>query len=210
MIKPYKKLAMFGGTFSPIHNGHLAALKAYIGAVKPDVAYIIPTAVPPHKDRQDTVSDISRLEMIRIAVEDIDADCEIVVSDLEIKRGGKSYTFDTVNELLKIADEVVFFCGTDMLLTVDKWHRHDELLKIASVAYMQREDDLRYDAAVSEKARNLKTEYGTDIIALPPVSQEISSSMIRQKVFDGEDISLYVPRRVAEYIRLNGLYKPEG
>ena len=142
-MKKFKKLAMFGGTFSPIHNGHLAALKAYVDMVLPDVVYIIPTAIPPHKVREDSVSDLNRIEMIKLAVENLSLNCKIVVSDMEYKRGGKSYTVDTVDELLTIANDVWFFCGTDMLLTVDKWYNHKRLLQIASVAYMQREDDLR-------------------------------------------------------------------
>ncbi len=206
-MKKYKKLAMFGGTFSPIHNGHLAALKAYADVLKPDAVYIVPTAIPPHKVREDSAGDSDRFTMIKLAVEDLKLDCDIVVSDIEFKRGGRSYTVDTVKAFLHIADEVCFFCGTDMLLTVDKWYRHEELLKIASIAYMQREDDLRYDAAVSTKARELKEKYGTSIIALPPISDEISSSMIRQAVHGEKDISKLVPRKVADYIAENRLYR---
>ncbi len=206
-MKKFKKLAMFGGTFSPIHNGHLAALKAYVDIVAPDVVYIIPTAVPPHKVREDSVSDFDRLEMIKLAVENFRLICEIVVSDMEFKRGGKSYTVDTVEELLTFADNVCFFCGTDMLLTVDKWYNHEKLLRIASVVYMQREDDLRYDGAVNAKARELRATFGTDIVALPPVSDEISSSMIRNAVKNSKDISGYVPQKVAEYILENRLYR---
>lgn len=206
-MKKFKKLAIFGGTFSPIHNGHLAALKAYIEVVAPDVVYIIPTAVPPHKIRDDSVSDSDRLEMIKLAVGNLSLNCKIVVSDMEFKRGGKSYTVDTVEELLTVAEEVCFFCGTDMLLTVDQWYNHEKLLRIASVAYMQREDDLRFDGQVSAKARELRKTYGTDVIALPPVSDEISSSMVRNAVKNGNDISGYVAQKVADYILENQLYR---
>ena len=206
-MKKYKKLAMFGGTFSPIHNGHIAALKAYGEEIHPDVVYIVPTATPPHKVRDDTVSDSDRIEMINLALNGFSIDCEIVISDIEFKRGGKSYTVDTVKELLKIAEKVFFFCGTDMLLTVDMWHEHKKLLSIASIAYMQREDDLRYDAEVSTKARELTALYGTEIVALPPVSDEISSSMVREAVYSGQDITHLVPKNVAEYIAEHHLYK---
>ncbi len=206
-MKKYKRLAMFGGTFSPIHNGHLAALKAYVELVNPDAVYIVPTATPPHKMREDSVADDDRLTMIKLAVENLNLKCETVVSDIEFVRGGKSYTIDTVDEFLKFAYEVYFFCGTDMLLTVDKWYNHERLLKIASIAYMQREDDLRYDAEVAEKARLLSKLYGTKIVALPPVSEEISSSMVRSAVKNGEDISRFVPKKVDEYIKEKELYR---
>lgn len=206
-MKPYKKLAVFGGTFSPVHNGHLLALKAYAEAVRPDVVYVIPTAVPPHKTREDDATDAQRLEMLRLAVASVGLPCEAVISDMEIHRGGKSYTVDTVAELTNIANEVVIYCGTDMLLTLDKWYDFKRLLALASVAYMQREEDHRYAAALAEKAKDLTQNYGARLLALAPFPQEISSSEIREAVQAGKDISAYVPSAVAQYIAKEGLYK---
>lgn len=206
-MKQYKKLAVFGGTFSPVHNGHLLALKAYAEAVRPDVVYIIPTAVPPHKTREDTATDAQRLAMLRLAVASVDLPCEAVISDMEIRRGGKSYTVDTVTELKNIADEVVIYCGTDMLLTLDKWYHFELLLSLASVAYMQREEDHRHAAALAEKASVLTQKYGARLLALSPFPQEISSSEIREAVQVGKDVSAYVPSAVAQYIAKEGLYK---
>ncbi|MBE6679469.1 MAG: nicotinate (nicotinamide) nucleotide adenylyltransferase [Ruminococcaceae bacterium] len=206
-MKKYKKLAMFGGTFSPMHNGHLAALSAYFDKVKPDVVFVVPTAIPPHKERDDSVSDSDRLEMIRLAVDNLRIKNNVVVSDIEFKRGGKSYTVDTVEAFLEIAEEVCFFCGTDMLLTVDSWYKHEKLLRMASVAYMQREDDSRYAEKLSAKAKKLNEKYGTEIVALPPISAEISSSMVRRAIKEGKEISEFVPANVAKYILKNGLYR---
>ena len=154
-MKKYNKLAVFGGTFSPVHNGHIAAMKTYADIVRPDALYIIPTAIPPHKDRVDTVRDTDRLSMLQLAVSGFNTECEIVVSDIEILRGGKSYTVDTVDYLLNIANEVIIYCGTDMILTLDKWHDFDRLLKTVSVAYMQREEDLRYSDDIEAKVKQL-------------------------------------------------------
>ncbi len=151
-MKLYKKLAVFGGTFSPVHNGHLLAMRAYAAAVKPDVLYVIPTAVPPHKKREDDASDAQRLAMLHIAAESLQLPCKAVISDMEIVRGGKSYTVDTVCILREIADEVVIYCGTDMLLTLDKWYAYKRLLQMVTVAYMQREEDGRYADRIAEKS----------------------------------------------------------
>lgn len=206
-MKKYRRLAVFGGTFSPVHNGHVEAAMAYVSAVKPDVLYIIPTAVPPHKIRTDSVSNEDRLNMLTLAFSDTCFDCEVVISDIEFNREGKSYTIDTVNYLSEIADEIFIYCGTDMLLTIDKWYQYEALLKKVSVAYMQRENDHRYADALSKKANELSLRYGTNFVALPPVSMEVSSSQIREFVKNDCVIFKYVPPSVAEYILCKKLYK---
>lgn len=206
-MKQYKKLAVFGGTFSPVHNGHLRALCAYAETVRPDVLYIIPTAVPPHKMRKDAATDVQRMDMLRLAVKTLDLPCQVVISDMEIARGGKSYTVNTVEHLQELAEEVVIYCGTDMLLTLDLWYEYKRLLQLASVAYMQREEDGRYADQMAEKAAWLTEECGARLIALPPVSVDVSSSDIRECVRRGEDITAYVPENVAAYILAEGLYR---
>lgn len=206
-MKQYKKLAVFGGTFSPVHNGHLLAMRAYAETIQPDILYVIPTAVPPHKVRKDSATDKQRLEMLQLAVQSLDVSCEVVVSDMEMERGGKSYTVDTVEQLREIAEEVVIYCGTDMLLTLDGWYNYERLLRIATVAYMQREDDGRCASEIEAKAKMLTQKYGAHVVALPPVSMEVSSSAVREKVQRGADITELVPHAVAAYIRHEGLYR---
>ena len=206
-MKKYKKLAVFGGTFSPVHNGHLHAMRAYAETVRPDVLYVIPTAIPPHKIRSDDATDEQRLHMLRIAVQSIRFPCEVVVSDIEIARGGKSYTVDTVEALHEIAEEVVIYCGTDMLLCLDEWNGAQKLLRLASVAYMQREADRRYFAAVADKAAALSEKYGTQIFERPYAAVEVSSSAVRACIRRGEDITALVGKDVAAYIRSEGLYQ---
>lgn len=208
-MKQYKKLAVFGGTFSPVHNGHLLAMRAYAETVQPDVLYVIPTAVPPHKMRKDSATDRQRLDMLHLAVRSLALPCEVVISDMEIVRGGKSYTVDTVKILREIADEVVIYCGTDMLLTLDGWYDHKQLLKLAAIAYMQREDDGRYTDAILQKVEQLTADCDARFIALPSVSAEVSSSTIRERVQRGEDITELVPESIASYIRKEGLYRGE-
>lgn len=205
-MKDLGKVAVFGGTFSPVHSGHIRAMKAYAETVKPDILYIIPTAVPPHKQRDDLATDKQRLDMLNLAAEELDVPCEVFVSDMEIVRGGKSYTSNTVSALSEVADEVIIYCGTDMILTLDEWHEVWKILKLSKVAYMQREEDLRFAQAVEVKARELSEQYGAEFIRIPYVPIEVSSSEIRDRIKRGEDITDLVPVSVAEYIRREGIY----
>lgn len=205
-MKQYKRLAVFGGTFSPVHNGHLRALVAYVQCVLPDVVYVIPTAEPPHKERSDGATDAQRLEMLRMAMENLALPCEIVVSDIEMRRKGKSYTVHTVDALAELAEEIIIFCGTDMLLTLEKWYEAPRLLRTVSVAYMQREADGRLADVLAHKEKELALKYGTRFFPLSPIAIEISSTEIRDLVHHGENISKHVPQRVAEYIAKEGLY----
>ena len=205
-MKRYKKLAVFGGTFSPVHNGHLQALTAYVQTVSPDVVFVIPTAVPPHKARTDTATDMQRLEMLRMAVATLDLPCEVVVSDMEIRRAGKSYTMLTVDALSELAEEIVIFCGTDMLFTLDTWYEAPRLLKTVSIAYMQREEGPCLASALLEKEKELAEKYGTQFFRLPAVAKEISSTQVRENVHLGKEFATLVPKCVAQYILEEGLY----
>ena len=209
-MKNYKKLLMFGGTFSPVHNGHLRAMRACFDAVCPDVMYVIPTSTPPHKTRHDDATDAERMDMLRIAVGTVQKRYNIVISDVELRRGGASYTADTVAALSALADTIVVYCGTDMLLTLDEWHDAPRLMRSAEFVCMQREDDARFAEAIKEKIEYLEKEYGARILLIPDTPIETSSSEIRARVSRGESIEGMVPEGVAAYIAAHGLYKHDN
>ncbi len=206
-MKKVSKLAVFGGTFSPVHNGHLRALRAFYETVKPDVLYMIPTAKPPHKIRQDRATDSQRLDMLRLAVKTLEPEYNVFISDIEMRRGGKSYTVDTIKALLPTADLVSVYCGTDMLLTLEQWHCFEDLLRMAQIAYMCRFGDLQTAAAAREKAMDLRRRYGADIIEIPAVPFAVSSSQIRDMVQRGKAVSALLPASVEQYIQTQGLYR---
>ena len=205
-MKVLGKVAVFGGTFSPVHNGHIRAMKAYAETVKPDILYIIPTSIPPHKKREDDATDAQRLAMLNLIAEELDVPCRVFVSSMEIMRGGISYTADTVVELNKIAEKIYLYCGTDMILTFDQWHDVWKILRLSTVAYMPREGDLRLNGEIEKKVKELSEQYMTEFVSIPAVPIEVSSSEIRDRVKRGEDISELVPSSVAEYIFREGLY----
>ena len=197
------RIGIYGGTFSPPHKGHIAAAKAFMEQMWLDFLYVIPTATPPHKEMEIPVSAKDRLEMCRLAFEELDGVC---VSDLEINRGGKSYTVDTLRELSGEDRRLFLLCGTDMMLTLDRWKDPDEIFKLCFPVYIRRENDRSLDAVIINKIAQYQRDYGKVVRRIVTDPIEISSSQIRQMIVDGEDLSGVVPKKVENYMKRNHLY----
>ena len=200
------RVGIFGGTFAPIHNGHVQAAKAFMEQMKLDYLYIMPACIPPHKQIDEYDDPIYRLKMCELAFSGIDG---VLISDLEIKRGGKSYTYDTLMEFSAPNVRLFFMCGTDMVLTFDTWYRAEDLFKLCYPVYVRRENDPIMTQRIVEKINGYYQKYGVMFrrIVTEPIS--ISSTQIRKKVCAGEDISTLVPMPVAKFIAENGLYRKE-
>lgn len=198
-----KSIAVFGGTFNPPHVAHVAAAEAFSRRIDPDTLMIIPDFIPPHKSFAGTVTPSQRLDMCRLAFSHIK---NVVVSDMEIARGGKSYTANTLTELSRSGCDLYFLCGTDMFLTLDSWYSPETIFKLATICYVRRETDCKLDAEV-EKCRALyEKKYGARIIAIDMDTVVLSSTEVRASLSSyGE--SNAIPERVMEYIRQEGLYK---
>ena len=106
------RVGIYGGTFSPVHNGHVAAARAFMEQMWLDILYVIPTGVTPHKDMKGDATASDRLEMCRLAFGGMEG---VIVSDLEMRREGKSYTVDTLRELYDPDGRLFLLMGTDML-----------------------------------------------------------------------------------------------
>ena len=189
------KTGLFGGTFNPVHNGHVNLVKNFKEELKLDRVLVIPTAVPPHKEAECLVSSEDRLEMCRLAFEDI-----AEVSDVEIVRGGRSYTVETLEELKKIYtdDEFYFLVGSDMLLSFKRWYRWEDILSMCTLCATDRDSEKTCLEADDEL-------FGKIIFCDFPKTV-ISSSEVREKIFSGKSISESVPHEVEKYIREKGLY----
>ncbi len=201
------RVGIYGGTFAPVHNGHVAAAKAFMEQMKLDYLFIIPTCMPPHKQIDFSDDPIFRLRMCELAFQDIDG---VVISDTEIKRGGKSYTYDTLTELTRPNTRLFLMCGTDMVLTFDTWYKFEEIFKLCYPVYVRRENDPILTKRIVDKITEYYNKYGVMFRRIVTDPIELSSTQVRQKVAKGEDISGLVPARVAEFIRQNGLYRSEG
>ena len=200
------RVGIFGGTFAPIHNGHIASAKAFMEQMKLDYLYIIPTCLPPHKQIDPSDDPKHRMRMCELAFEEIDG---IVVSDLEIKRGGKSYTYDTLIELTRPDTRLFFMCGTDMVLTFDRWYRFEDIIKLCYPVYVRRENDPIMTQRIVSKITEYYEKYGVMFRRIVTEPIDISSTLVRNMVASGKDISALVPKGVAEYIKENRLYLGE-
>lgn len=193
------KYGVFGGTFDPPHVGHLALARAALEQLELDEVLWIPTNHSPFKDRIDATSARRRLKMVDLCLAD---EPQMAVSDIEIGRGGVSYTVDTLEELTMVRPgDYWFLVGADSLASLNAWRRYEHLLRlcrIAAVARPPQDPHALLDLLPPEIADR------TDIIAMEP--QDVSSSMIRQRVFYEQSVAKYLKPAVLNYIEENRLY----
>lgn len=194
-----ERFGIYGGTFNPIHNGHLHLIRAACAQLSFDRLLVVPANIPPHKAATDLASNRDRLEMARLATAGMPG---VWVSDIELRARGKSYTVLTLERLRALFPECSFtlLMGADMLESFDRWHRWRDILKLADIAAFARNEGeealLERKAALIGRARVVRVE------PLP-----LSSTLVREKVRRGEDISGLVPEPVAAYIYEKGLYR---
>ena len=200
------RVGIYGGTFAPIHNGHVAAAKAFMEQMKLDYLFIIPTYLPPHKQIDRSDDPAFRLKMCELAFEGVDG---VVISDVEILRGGKSYTYDTLKELERENTRLFLLCGTDMVLTFDQWYRFEDILKMCYPVYVRRENDALLGNRVVAKITEYYEKYGVMFRRIVTDPIPLSSTEIRRAVREGRDISSMVPKGVERFIRERGLYLEE-
>lgn len=198
------RVGIYGGTFSPVHNGHVAAAKAFMEQMWLDILYIIPTGVTPHKDMKGDATARDRLEMCRLAFAGMEG---VMVSDLEMRREGKSYTVDTLRELYDPDGRLFLLMGTDMLLTLDTWRQPEEIFRLCYPVYIRREEDAELDAAIVEKIKSYQEKYGKVVRRIIAPAVELSSTDVRAAVSEGFPIEGAVPPAVAAYIREHNLYR---
>ena len=196
-----RRVGIFGGTFNPPHIGHIEAAKAFLEKAELDKLIIMPAFIPPHKEYDATVSCDARIDMCKIAFGNIQ---KAEISTLEIKRGGKSYTYLTLQELKSPDVELYFLCGTDMILTMDSWKNPDIIFSLAKICYIRRENDEQTTGLIQEKCAEYLDKFGADVVPIDANVIEISSSEIRG---DSETRTKYLTAEVAEYISKVGLYK---
>jgi nicotinate-nucleotide adenylyltransferase len=199
-----QKIAILGGTFNPIHNGHLHLVRRFSQMIQADRVLLIPTRIPPHKAAPDLAPAQDRLQMCRLAAEPDGFE----VSDMEIRREGPSYTSDTLLELKQIYpnSELFFITGEDMFLTLEEWHNPELVYSLATICAAPRSRNgctalNQYAEKVGKKGAKTMI---CNIDYLP-----VSSTMVRNAVRRGENLLAYVPRQVADYICKHHLYMEE-
>lgn len=198
-----RKIGLLGGTFSPIHNGHLELAKRAYEAFDLDEVWFIPSGISYMKRDQKIPSGDIRLEMVRLA---IDNTPYFKASDIEIKRQGNSYTYETLEELTSLYpnDSFYFIIGDDTLFTMESWYKPEEIFKLANIIVMVRDYS---QEEVDAKCEDLNTKYNATVLSVKSPAIDISSSEIRNKIQNNLPISDMVPKNVEKYIKENQLYE---
>lgn len=196
------KIGIYGGTFNPPHTGHIKAAGDAVRDLRLDKLLIIPTAEPPHKalpEHSPTAE--NRMEMAKLAFADVE---KTEICGIELERGGKSYTIDTVKELKKLypGADMWLVMGGDMFLSIDKWYCADELMRETGIAVSDRSDE-------SEKilgfASQLREKFNARVEFIPERPIEISSTELRELLKNAGGNEFLSPA-VYAYIIKNRLY----
>ncbi len=202
-IKNLSIIPLMGGTFNPIHMGHLACAEAVRCKFGFEKIVFMPSGTPPHKP--PTVLEAEhRYEMTRLAIMD---NPNFIISDLEINRTGNTFTIDTIKEIKKIAadSEIYFITGADTVFEIETWKDVDELFTLCHFIAITRPG---YDKSALEKETEiLMRKYCSAIQLMEVPSLDISSSNIRSKIQEGQSIKYLVPEPVYDYINEHGLYQ---
>lgn len=201
------KLGIYGGTFSPPHLGHMTSARLALERLGLDKLLFIPTAIPPHKQLPEVTPPAQqRLDMTALAVDALRIPDKVEVSDLELRRGGKSYTADTLEELHREhpGDELWFLMGSDMLLSLHSWYHPERICALARLAAFARHAGER--EKLEQAADQLRRDFHAtvEILDLDEVV-DISSTQLRSGLSRGEGRGYLYPS-VYGYILRNGLY----
>ena len=219
------RIGLFGGTFNPIHYGHLRGAKEVCEGFDLQTLYFIPSALPPHKNTQDVASAADRLEMTRIAITDTP---EFILSDVELKRPGLSYTIDTVKYFknrLNTDTDLFLVMGIDAFLEIDTWKSFKHLFRMIPMIIMTR-PPLQAEShsmgrkimtafireKISDSCRFSAEDGGYHCDGYQPVYRfnismlDISGTKIRKRIQQGQSIRFLVPERVETYIHERGIY----
>lgn len=193
---------MFGGSFNPIHIGHVQLAQAFVKKLNLDRVLVIPTFIPPHKQYDYSVLPLDRLEMCRLAVKSLPF---AEVSDIEIRRGGASYTYLTLQELSEKYknDELFLITGADMFMSIHTWKHPEIIFSLAVICGVPRNDD---DIKNLEKHSEYLHTLGAKTEILDAEVITVSSTEIRRRIKNGESTQGLVPDEVREYINKKHLY----
>lgn len=188
-------IGLYGGSFDPIHFGHLITTQSVLEKRKLEQIIFMPSHISPLKQDAKPIADFHRLEMVKLAIESMP---QFSVSDIEIQKGNVSYTIDTLREIKKAHAEIELIIGFDNLCVFDKWYKPEGIFELAKVVVMKRDVD---------SLPNRKNIYFDKAIFVDTPTIEISSTDIRNRVKNDLPIDYLVPHKVKEYISQNRLYK---
>lgn len=187
------KIGILGGTFNPVHIGHLILAEEAREKLGLDRVIFVPAYLPPHKDTSDIAPAKLRLKMAQIAIK---GNRNFYVSEMEIRRDGRSYTIDTINEFKRIypSDELYFIAGSDLLKYLDEWKDLSEIIKLVKFI-------------VATRPGYPLDKLPSYINTMPIRAVDVSAFQIRSCIKEGRSFRYLVPEAVFDYINKKGLYK---
>ena len=197
------KLGILGGTFDPVHNGHLALAEAAMQQLELEELLFIPAPAPPHKDGRAITAFAQRYEMVQLAIA---GRPHFWLSDLEAKRAGKSYTYDTLQTIKTHAPqcELFFLTGADALEGFSHWYRWQEILDLCTLVVTTR-PGFAFETPKELAAEARRRQKG--VLLLEKDEVDISATKLREAIAQGKAWQQWVPQAVAEYIQANHLYR---
>ena len=196
------KTGIFGGSFNPVHKGHMHLADTAFEKLGLDRIIFVPSKIPPHKSASEYVSADARYEMCRLAVSERE---KYLDSDYEIKSDRISYTYYTINHFKEKypEDEFYLIVGSDMFLSFETWYRFDDILSMVSLAVASRENGITEEL---EEKKEFLGKYGRiflfNVNPLP-----MSSTKIRKMIKNNEDMYCYLDKKVVKYIVDKNLYR---
>lgn len=196
------KIGIMGGTFNPIHNGHLFIGEEAIGKFGLDEIWFIPVGKPPHKVDNEILESKFRYDMVQLAIED---NKRFKISDLEINRKGYTYAVDTLKELQTLNADLYYIIGADTLLTLHKWKAFSEIAQMCQFIAISRPGF--NEAEVLKAQLKLASKFGAQIQLCQIEGLNISSTMIRQRIQKDESVKYLTPDKVVDYLQIHQLYK---
>ncbi len=197
-----KRIGILGGTFNPIHCGHLEMARAALAEFEFGEVWVIPSRIPPHKHDPFMASEQDRWNMVEAACQD---EPQLVPCAVEMKRSGATYTVDTLRELSLYRDShFTFIIGSDTLLQLETWKNPPEVFDLCDFAVFERSGiDSR---EVAQKMEELRRKYGARILLGKHRCMQVSSTEIRERIRSGLSLIGLVPAAVERYIREHGVY----
>ena len=200
-----RRIGIMGGSFNPIHCGHLEMAEHAYKALGLDTVLFIPLGDPPHKQDLALADAVHRRNMVELAIE---GQAHFVLNEMELVRDGYTYAADTLLELRSIYTEETELCyllGADAFLYIRQWYAFPRVLELATYVVFQRYDE---DAAlVKQEAEALEREYGANIILLSHQPVSVSSTFIRESLREGRDMCGLLPKKVEAYLERWRLYR---
>jgi nicotinate-nucleotide adenylyltransferase len=210
-----RRAGVIGGTFDPIHVGHLAAARAAQQALSLEAVIFVPSSQPPHRPDKPRASGYHRCQMAALAVAGV---AGWRVSDVEVSRSGASYTFDTLTALGAQDSQLFFILGADAFAEITTWSRYPAVLDLAHFVVIARpgtplatlrERLPELASRISDSPQSIASTGQPSIILVAADTPDVSSTVIRGRAARGEPLSGLVPAPVEDYIRTHQLYRPD-